>query len=258
MLTANGLAGPPRQPPLDEAVLASRYLPGQWFLAGLAQVVNPVVVTLSLMVLLLVAPVPHDPDALQVYVVAGALVSALVVRLTAQPIADLHGGWREAFGWARPRVADVPAVLAWLGLQLASKFALTTVLAAAYPTVASEYTGSLGSAPFLSGRGTAMLLIGAVLVAPAMEELAFRGVLLRGLMRRLSFWPAALASSLLFACLHLTAAGSAAVVPSVLLTVMLFAVLQCLLVRRTGRLGPAVVVHGGVNLVVTAVVLTAF
>jgi membrane protease YdiL (CAAX protease family) len=39
---------------------------------------------------------------------------------------------------------------------------------------------------------------------------------------------------------------------------MLFAVLQCLLVRRTGRLGPAVVVHGGVNLVVTAVVLTAF
>jgi len=259
MLTAHGDAVPSHQPALDEAVLASRYLPGQWFLAGVAQVINPVVVTLSLMLLLLVAPVPHDPDATQVYAVAGALVSALVVRLSAQRIADQHGGWRAAFGFAPPRPADAPAVLAWLGLQLASRFALTTVLAAAYaPSLSSEFTGSLGIAPLLSGRGTLLLLIGAVLVAPAMEELAFRGVLLRGLMRRISFWPAALASSFLFACLHLTAAGSIAVVPSVLLTIMLFGLLQCLLVRRTGRLGPAMVVHGGVNLLVTLAVLTAF
>jgi membrane protease YdiL (CAAX protease family) len=258
MLTDRGLAAASPQPALDEAVLAGRHLPGQWFLAGVAQVVNPVVVTVTLMMVLLVAPVPHDPDATQVYAVAGALVTALVVRLSAQRIADQHGGWREAFGWAPPRVADAPAVLAWLGLQLAARFFLVTVLAAAYPTVASEFTGSLGAAPLLSGRGTAMLLIGAVLVAPAMEELAFRGVLLRGLMRGMSFWPSALASSLLFAGLHVTAAASIAMLPTVLLSVMLFGVLQCLLVRRTGRLGPAMVVHGGVNLVVVAAVLTAF
>jgi membrane protease YdiL (CAAX protease family) len=258
MLTRHGPAALSPQPALDEAVLATRHLPGQWFLAGLAQVVNPVVVTLSLMLLLLAAPVPHDPDAIQVYVVTAALISALVVRLSAQPIADQQGGWREAFGWALPRAADLPAVGVWLSLQLAARFALTTVLASAYPGVNAELSGSISSGPVLSSRGAALLLICVVVVAPAMEELAFRGVVLRGLMRRLSFWPAALASSLLFACLHVTAAGSTAAVPSVILTVMLFAVLQCLLVRRTGRLGPAVIVHGGVNLLVTAAVLTAF
>jgi membrane protease YdiL (CAAX protease family) len=258
MLTVHGSAGPSPQPALDEAVRASRYLPGQWFLVGMAQVLNPVVVTLSLMVLLLVAPVPHTPDALQVYVVGGALVSALVVRISAQCIADLHGGWREAFGWALPRAADLPAVGVWLSLQLASRFALTTVLASAYPTVNAQASGGLSTAPVLSGRGAALLLICVVVIAPAMEELAFRGVVLRGLMRRMSFWPSALASSLLFACLHVTAAGSTAALPSVVLTVMLFAVLQCVLVRRTGRLGPAVIVHSGVNLLFTAAVLTAF
>ena len=34
-------------PPLDEAVRSSRYLPGEWFLAGVAQVVIPVVVTVT-------------------------------------------------------------------------------------------------------------------------------------------------------------------------------------------------------------------
>jgi membrane protease YdiL (CAAX protease family) len=77
-------------------------------------------------------------------------------------------------------------------------------------------------------------------------------------MRRMSFWPAALASSLLFALLHLSWATSVAAVPSVLLTVMLFAVLQCLLVRRTGRLGPAMAVHGVLNLVATGVALGAY
>ncbi len=44
-----------------------------------------------------------------------------------------------------------------------------------------------------------------VVLAPLGEELLFRGLLLRGLVRRIRFWPAAVVSSLLFAAAHVDA-----------------------------------------------------
>jgi len=41
-----------------------------------------------------------------------------------------------------------------------------------------------------------------VILAPLGEELLFRGLLLRGLVRRMRFWPAAVLSSVLFAAAH--------------------------------------------------------
>ena len=41
-----------------------------------------------------------------------------------------------------------------------------------------------------------------VLIAPVVEETMFRGLMLRTLMRRWGFWPAALASSAIFALFH--------------------------------------------------------
>ena len=238
-------------PPLDEAVRSSRYLPGEWFLAGLAQVVIPVVVTVTFALVLLTTPLPQDADTLQVYAITGALVSALFVRMSLGRLVEQHGGWRAALGFTLPSVRDVPHVMGWLTLQLAARAALLTVLASAVrPRFAIGYSD--GAVPVMGGRATLLMLLGAVVVAPVMEEVAFRGVLLRGLMRRMSFWPSALASSALFAALHLGAVSSIAVVPTVLLTVLTFGLLQCLLVRRTGRLGPAMAVHGTLNLVVTA------
>jgi membrane protease YdiL (CAAX protease family) len=241
--------------PLDAAVRAGRHVPGEWFLAGAAQVVAPIVVTVTLASVLLTAQLPQDADTAQVYAVTAALVTALVVRLSGQRIAEQHGGWRAAFGFTLPVLRDVPLVLGFLAAQLVARIALITVLKAANPTLAVPYGEPAASGQILSDRGLLLLLIGVVLVAPVMEELAFRGVVLRGLMRRMSFWPSALASSVLFAALHLAGVVQVAAVPTVLFTVMLFALLQCVLVRRTGRLGPAMAVHGVLNLLITAVVL---
>ena len=47
-----------------------------------------------------------------------------------------------------------------------------------------------------------LMVVALVVLAPLGEELVFRGLLLRGLVRRLSFWPAALVSAVLFAAAH--------------------------------------------------------
>ena len=250
MLTENAL------PPLDEAVRDSRHLPGEWFLAGVAQVVIPVVVTVTFAFVLLTAPLPQDADTTQVYAITGALVTALFVRLSLGGLVEQHGSWRAAIGLSMPGVRDVPHVVGWLAVQLAARAALLTVLAASVsPRFAIGYAE--GNVPVMGGRATLLMLLGAVVVAPVMEEVAFRGVLLRGLMRRMSFWPSALASSAVFALLHLASVTSVFAIPTVLLTVLAFGMLQCLLVRRTGNLGPAIAVHGTLNLVVTALAVGA-
>jgi len=51
--------------------------------------------------------------------------------------------------------------------------------------------------------GLALIVLSVVVLAPLGEELLFRGILLRGLVRRLAFWPAALVSGVAFALVHL-------------------------------------------------------
>jgi membrane protease YdiL (CAAX protease family) len=60
---------------------------------------------------------------------------------------------------------------------------------------------SIGTAPW----ELVLWVIALTALAPLGEELLFRGLMLRGLVRRLRFWPAALVSSLVFASAHLDA-----------------------------------------------------
>jgi membrane protease YdiL (CAAX protease family) len=57
----------------------------------------------------------------------------------------------------------------------------------------------IGTAPWQ----LVLMVLSLVVLAPLGEELLFRGLLLRGLARRLRFWPAALISAVLFASAHL-------------------------------------------------------
>lgn len=51
--------------------------------------------------------------------------------------------------------------------------------------------------------GLALVVLSVVVLAPLGEELLFRAILLRGLVRRLAFWPSALVSAVAFALVHL-------------------------------------------------------
>jgi membrane protease YdiL (CAAX protease family) len=50
--------------------------------------------------------------------------------------------------------------------------------------------------------GTLIVICGVIALAPLGEELLFRGIMLRGLVRRCPFWPAAVISAVVFAACH--------------------------------------------------------
>lgn len=96
-----------------------------------------------------------------------------------------------------------------------------------------------------AGSGTrAAVVVTAVVLAPLSEELIFRGVLLRALDRRYPGWPAALGSAGAFALGHLLDANAALALPALFVMGLVLA----RGVQSTGRLGGAVAMHAGFNL----------
>jgi uncharacterized protein len=93
-----------------------------------------------------------------------------------------------------------------------------------------------------------LIVIGVAIVAPIVEELFFRGVLLPALAERFGDAAGIVGSSVIFALFHFEPVA----MPGLLVVGLVFA----LLVHRTGRLGPAIVAHIAFNAVV-AVTLAA-
>jgi membrane protease YdiL (CAAX protease family) len=102
--------------------------------------------------------------------------------------------------------------------------------------------------------GTVVLfVIGAVIFAPLVEELLFRGVLLRALLRKVQPATAVLASAVIFALVHYI--GDANTLPFLPALTGLGAVLA-LVALRTGDLSAAIFIHAGFNLMTTVLFLT--
>jgi membrane protease YdiL (CAAX protease family) len=86
-----------------------------------------------------------------------------------------------------------------------------------------------------------VVVTGAVLMAPVVEEVFFRGFLFGGLWTRWGWLPAALVSSLLFSLAHL----SPYVVPPFAAIGFLFAWSY----RKTGAITPSIIAHLMINVV---------
>ena len=112
-----------------------------------------------------------------------------------------------------------------------------------------------------SGDASAFLKIAfftaAVVMAPATEELMFRGVLLKGLAHRRRIF-AIVVTALVFAAVHVIGldpdrllASAAVVLPPVFILGLILAWVTL----RKGRLGPAIFIHSGWNLLAAVVLL---
>ncbi len=93
---------------------------------------------------------------------------------------------------------------------------------------------------FGSSAAAVTTSLDAVVGAPIVEEIIFRGILFGGLYGRWGFWPAALGSSLVFASVHGYGFDGS-------LSVIITGVLLCWLYARTGRLWAPMLVHGFIN-----------
>lgn len=101
------------------------------------------------------------------------------------------------------------------------------------------------------------LMVTAVLLAPLAEELMYRGVLLRALRER-GKQLAIFVTAAVFAAFHIVGLDTERLLPSAAVVLPPFFVLGLLLAwvtLRTGRLGPAIFIHSGYNLLTVLILL---
>jgi membrane protease YdiL (CAAX protease family) len=106
------------------------------------------------------------------------------------------------------------------------------------------------------GIGVAVLVVFVVVGAPVVEELFFRGLLLRSLQRRMGNPPAVAVSAVLFGLAHMQALPGDALV-LVLVSLTLLGLLLAALAVRTGRLGPGMLAHAAFNGITVVAVLVS-
>jgi len=173
---------------------------------------------------------------------AGAAVLAVVVRRARRPDGEAV---RRQVGLA----LGSGRVLA-LGLLAGALLALVyfpVVSGLLFAPEPDRTPGPVTRMLFTPGWERWLWTYAALLVAPPVEELLFRGVLQAGFARSWGWGPAAAVTTALFVSLHyaefrtyLPAAGALVAISALTLWLR----------RRTGALGPAVAAHGGYNLAV--------
>ncbi|MDQ1539557.1 MAG: protease family protein [Actinomycetota bacterium] len=175
--------------------------------------------------------------------VLAEIVLAAPVVLYARPIVAASGGWGPALGLTWLRWRDVRLAVGWTLVQFGARIALSAVLLVLLPAARHERVSNV---PTLDNKPLTELLpliVAIVVMAPIVEELAFRGLMLRIFMRRWGFVVAAIITSVLFGLLHFEQAGGPAASVILAATLGLFGYLQAVVVRRTARLAPAMLVH---------------
>jgi membrane protease YdiL (CAAX protease family) len=175
--------------------------------------------------------------------VVGELLLAVPVLICARPAVEASGGWGPAFGFGRPQWRDIPLAIGWTLLQFIARILVSIALLRLLPAAQHERVSNV---PSLADRPLTVLvplIVAVVVMAPIVEELAFRGVMLRIFMRRWGFAVAAAITSLLFGLLHFEQAGGPSASAVLAITLAVFGYLQATLVRRTARLAPAMLVH---------------
>jgi CAAX protease family protein len=167
---------------------------------------------------------------------SGLVALALVRRLFASPGGDEA---RAAIGW-RAAPARATARAALQGLALVAAFVAVSAAAAR-----THGLGPLDSAAHAGGWARVAWAVLALVLAPPIEELVFRGVLYAGFARRWRPRVAGALSTLLFVVLHVTELGS--FVPA-WLVIGTLGVLALRARLASGSLVPAIALHASYNL----------
>jgi membrane protease YdiL (CAAX protease family) len=145
-------------------------------------------------------------------------------------------------------------VVPWLLANMAARLIAGNIVVQAVPA----WRHASASTVNLHGRPTSVIieaLIVVAIIAPPIEELWFRGLILRTLMRRYPFWPAAITCSLMFGLFHTYQLDTLAGAALLGISTAVFGLGQCMLVRRHVRLNTAIGVHMLNNFVVALLTL---
>lgn len=141
--------------------------------------------------------------------------------------------------------------LAWLA-EYAGRFVVLAFIFAAHPAWRSQTTSNI----HLRGHSTMYVVESALIaicVAPIVEEVLFRGIILQTLTQWWDFPPAAAASSLAFGLFHAYEAPTGASAFLLVVSISVFGLGQAILTRYTGNLSVPIAVHSLTNAVAVLV-----
>ncbi|AND17600.1 type II CAAX prenyl endopeptidase Rce1 family protein [Rathayibacter tritici] len=253
---------PPAEPrPSIEAPYSSLlYLPDprvRWGLPTAVLTIVGIVLPLAVLILLFgFGVLPYSP----VFAVAGALASYLVAMIVPFAASRLRGlGTMAADFGLRFRWVDVPI---GIGLGLGVRFVILVVLAAFAPFL-QDAQGNLDIDPDPLWFVLSSVLI-PVVVAPVVEEVLCRGVVMRAVRNRmlrgsarsarpsrgLRVWAmvfSIVASTAVFALLHGHQMMNPATVVTLGVTTVVAGLAHGWIATLTGRLGAAIVSHATLN-----------
>jgi membrane protease YdiL (CAAX protease family) len=151
------------------------------------------------------------------------------------------GSWARDSGLAL-RANDGWALFAGLGLQVAFIPVLLLLT-----DLVNEKQGVVEQIEDASGAKLAVLAVFAGLVAPVLEELLFRGLLLRSLQRKMSAAWAIATSAIAFGVIHVLldpTLGTLVVVPGLIV----MGAISAIFAVRSGNLSQSILFHIGFNL----------
>ena len=173
----------------------------------------------------------------------------LLVLLLAigRPVVERGGGWRRTFGLDTVRRTDWLPWLLGIGLLFIGHL-VVGVLAYVFSHGSALTQASNLHLHHPTAAEVIVLAVPLAILAPVTEELMFRGFILRTFMRRLPFWPAAVLSTVLFGLAHTYEVGTIVGALTLAATVGVLGIVNCYLVRITGRLTPGMMLHASTNL----------
>lgn len=155
------------------------------------------------------------------------------------------------FGF-RIRLRDARFLIVGTVLEVALTLALVPILRLDPSTKNQQLLSDLDK--HRDATTIALFVVGAVIFAPLVEELLFRGVLLRALLRKVDPAVAVLASAIIFALVHYI--GDPNTLPFLPALAGLGAVLA-VTALRTGDLSASIFIHAGFNLTTTVLFLAS-
>jgi membrane protease YdiL (CAAX protease family) len=183
-------------------------------------------------------------------IIASCVVAAIVVYLI-----GARAGRSEVLAMPRGGIATLVLVPLAFGAAAYSYQWIKRAIAT-QPAVAPSGKSVTASEVALLGDGTWLLFVSAVVVAPLMEELIFRGLMLPGLARsRLRFIGAALVTSVLFVLWHPGGAQKFTSFAVLLDWHLLMSLSLCVVWWLSRSVWPCVLGHAAANLAVLIAVL---
>lgn len=182
----------------------------------------------------------HTVDAYDIVatVAGGALATVGVMALLGMVKGrrSLYGDYGLVVRWR-----DWRWLLAGIGLSIVATGATALIDALSESTPQQEVVRAIERS---STVGQVLGAIAVVTLAPLAEELLFRGLLLRGLLRRIGAVGAVVISGAVFALSHLVDPKAAVF----LAPLMLVGVVSAIRAIRTGELSQSILLHAGFNL----------